>query len=175
MSNKVSKLIRLISLIFLGSVTHTAAANWQFGADVLRVASDKTKAVNVLVGVAGYQFKLSDKFSIQSDLSLGTGVKKRNVSGEGSKNKLKLTYYLSVSTLGRYQVTDNFFVVAGVIANKSRYKKTTKSGSTERNGKWRFGLNGGVGYQLNSAFSIGLSYGKTKDNAIWQAGLRYKF
>jgi len=174
MSNKLSRLIKLTSIIFLASISYNATAEWHYGLDVLTVKSDNSKKVNALVGVAGYQFKLSNKLVIIPEISIGTGVKKRHINKE-EKKKLKLTYYFSGAIRGRYQVTDKFFVVAGPLMNKARFKITQGEITKERNGKWRLGFNAGVGYQLSSTLSAELSYGKTKDTNIWQAGLRYSF
>ncbi|MCP4954190.1 MAG: porin family protein [Photobacterium aquimaris] len=171
MLNQIKGLIKVVGILVLTTFTNQALANWQFGVDVLSVKSDNQKKVNALVGVVGYQFKLSDKLSIIPELSLGSGIKKRSTN----EGKLKLTYYMETAVRGRYQLSDKLFVIAGPIVNKTRYKFKNKGVSNERNGKWRLGFNGGIGYQFGTALSFETSYSKTKDNSIWQAGLRYKF
>ena len=167
------QLVKVACVIGLWLVTGSAMANWQTGADILAIKSDNHKRVNAFAGVVGYQFNVSEKFAIVPEFTLGAGIKKRRE--KGSEQTLKLSRYMAGSLNARYKVSPKMYIFGGPTVDKVRYRVKHKTNGKHREGKWRAGLKAGFGYQISSAIAAELSYGQTKNDKLFRAGIRVKF
>lgn len=124
---------------------------------------------------AGYEYQLSNQFSLEPLLTLGVGV---NDDEAGTANltvaEVEIDRWMALSVRGKYQLNDKIYLYAQPsYGNLKVEAKTLGQSVTEDD--WEFGLGAGVGFDVSERVSLEMTYDNYDGTDVISAGINYRF
>lgn len=115
-----------------------------------------------IVGSVGYKIKGKDNIFIIPEVRLGTGIVKDTVTYRGINIDVELDQFISVSVKGQFELNNQglYFFVAPAYTNMKFSAQASANGQTksDSHSEWKFGLGGGLGFQVAKNAAAELSY-----------------
>lgn len=173
MKNSLRTLLACAVLFNAGA----SAQGWHVGGSYLNLSDSESNSglrLGALAVNVGYEFEMSDNFSIVPEFKLGTGINDDQVSNVFASVKVEVDRYTSLNAKMQYNFDNGAYAFAApgwvnVDLSASSGLTSVSDDSTE------FGADLGFGYKSDNNMSIELSFGKYDDADVIQLGARYHF
>ncbi|XOV81074.1 MAG: outer membrane beta-barrel protein [Aestuariibacter sp.] len=171
--NKLFRALSAAALLVSGGV---AADGWQVGASYLHLSDDSGQRIGLsaLALTAGYEFEMTERFSVIPEVRLGIGTNKDDVNSLSGRMDVEIDRFTSLGVRLQYSFDNNVYLYAAPIWANLDISASSSSFSFSDDSS-ELGGAVGLGYRNAANWSFDAAYEKYDDTDTLQLGLRYHF
>lgn len=172
----MNKLVRALSATALLISGGVAADGWQVGASFLHLSddSDLDIGLSALTLNAGYEFEMTERFSVIPEVRLGVGTNEDDVYLGFGRTDVEIDRFTSLGVRLQYSFDNNVYLYAAPIWANVDISASSGSFSFSDDSS-ELGGAVGLGYRNAANWSFDAAYEKYDDTDTLQLGLRYHF